>query len=172
MTDTKLKRKAKQIAVLVEMGIITVDQVKRKVKPQFYQDYVLPLLEERYIPLTYLRIYGGIGDLIKVDIASALVDIENYLAMAEGNNFKILAKLNSQIKGTTITADQLHQEMFKKFTKAQQKIKYYSKAYPVAVKILGLSMGERFKIFSKFVPEKPIPSGTTKLYNLIKGVKL
>ena len=83
MTNAKLKRKAKQIAVLVEMGIITVDQVKRKVKPQFYQDYVLPLLEERYIPLTYLRIYGGIGDLIKVDIASALVVIENYLVAVE-----------------------------------------------------------------------------------------
>ena len=81
MTNAKLKRKAKQIAVLVEMGIITVDQVKRKVKPQFYQDYILPLLEERYIPLTYLRIYGGIGDLIKVDIASALVVIDNYLAV-------------------------------------------------------------------------------------------
>ena len=83
MTDTQLKRKAKQIAVLVEMGIVSVDQVKRKVKPQFYQDYVLPLLKERYIPLTYLRIYGGIGDLIKVDIASALVVIDNYSAMAK-----------------------------------------------------------------------------------------
>lgn len=83
MTNAQLKRKAKQIAVLVEMGTITIDQVKRKVKPQFYQDYVLPLLEERYIPLTYLRIYGKIGDLIKLDIASALVAIDDYLAMAE-----------------------------------------------------------------------------------------
>ena len=83
MTNAQLKRKAKQIAVLVEMGIVSVDQVKRKVKPQFYQDYVLPLLKERYIPLTYLRIYGGIGDLIKVDIASALVVIDNYSAMAK-----------------------------------------------------------------------------------------
>ena len=83
-----------------------------------------------------------------------------------------MANLNSQIKGITITADQLHQEMFEKFTKAQQKIKYYSKAYPVAVKILGLSIDERLKTFSKFVPKKPIPSGATKLYNLIKGVKL
>ena len=83
MTNAKLKRKAKQIADLVEMGIITVDQVKRKVKPQFYQDYIFPLLKERYIPLTYLRIYGGIGDLIKVDIASALVVIDNYLVAAK-----------------------------------------------------------------------------------------
>ena len=83
MTNAQLKRKAKQIAVLVEMGVISVDQVKREVKPQFYQDYVLPLLKERYIPLTYLRIYGGIGDLIKVDIASALVVIDNYSAMAK-----------------------------------------------------------------------------------------
>ena len=172
MTNAKLKRKAKQIAVLVEMGIITVDQVKRKVKPQFYQDYIFPLLKERYIPLTYLRIYGGIGDLIKVDIASALVVIDNYLVAAKWNSFELLANLNSQIKGITITADQLHQEMFEKFTKAQQKIKYYSKAYPVAVKILGLSIDERLKTFSKFVPKKPIPSGATKLYNLIKGVKL
>ena len=83
MTNTQLKRKAKQIAVLVEMGIVSINEVKRKVKPQFYQEYVLPLLEERYIPLTYLRIYGGIGDLIKVDIASAFVDIDNYLAVAK-----------------------------------------------------------------------------------------
>ena len=78
MTNAQLKRKAKQIAVLVEMGIVSVNEVKRKVKPQFYQDYLLPLLQERYIPLTYLRIYGGISDLIKVDIASALVNIEKY----------------------------------------------------------------------------------------------
>ena len=83
MTNTKLKRKAKQIAVLVEMGIVSVNEVKRKVKPQFYQDYILPLLKERYIPLTYLRICGSIGDLIKVDIASALVVIDNYLVAAE-----------------------------------------------------------------------------------------
>ena len=83
-----------------------------------------------------------------------------------------MANLKSLLKGTTITADQLHQEMFEKFKEAQQKIKYYSKAYPVAVKILGLSIDERLKIFSKFVPEQPIPSGATKLYNLIKGVKL
>ena len=83
MTNAQLKRKAKQIAVLVEMGIVSVNEVKRKVKPQFYLDYVLPLLKERYIPLTYLRIYGGIGELIKVDIASALVDIDNYLVAAK-----------------------------------------------------------------------------------------
>lgn len=82
-----------------------------------------------------------------------------------------MANLTNLLKGTTITADQLQQEMFKKFTKAQQKIKYYSKAYPVAVKILELSIDERFKIFSKFVPE-PKPDGATKLYNLIMGVKL
>lgn len=171
MTNTKLKRKAKQIAVLVEMGIVSINEVKRKVKPQFYRDYVLPLLEERYIPLTYLRIYGGIGDLIKVDIASALVDIDNYSAAAEWNDFKILANLRNLLKGTKITADQLQQEMFEKYMKAQQKIKYYSKAYPIAVKVLELSIDERLKTFSKFVPE-PKPSGATKLYNLIKGVKL
>ena len=83
MTNAELKRKAKQIALLVEMGIVSVNEVKRKVKPQFYLDYVLPLLKERYIPLTYLRIYGGIGDLIKVDIASALTVIDNYLVAAK-----------------------------------------------------------------------------------------
>lgn len=83
MTNAQLKRKAKQIAVLMEMGIVSVNEVKRKVKPQFYLDYVLPLLEERYIPLTYLRIYGGIGDLIKVDIASALIVIDDYSAVAK-----------------------------------------------------------------------------------------
>ena len=171
MTNTKLKRKAKQIAVLVEMGIVSVNEVKRKIKPQFYLDYVLPLLEERYIPLTYLRIYDGISDLIKVDIASALTVIDDYLSIVELNDFKNLANLRNSIKGTTITADELQQKMFEKYTKAQQKIKYYSKAYPVAVKILGLSLDERIETFSKFIPE-PNPDGATKLYYLIKGVKL
>ena len=171
MTNTKLKRKAKQIAVLVEMGIVSVNEVKRKVKPQFYQDYLLPLLKETYIPLTYLRIYGGISDLIKVDIASALTVIDDYLSIVEWNDFENLANLRNSIKGTTITADELQQKMFEKYTKAQQKIKYYSKAYPVAVKILGLSLDERIETFSKFIPE-PNPDGATKLYYLIKGVKL
>ena len=171
MTNTKLKRKAKQIAVLVEMGIVSVNEVKRKVKPQFYQDYLLPLLKKTYIPLTYLRIYGGISDLIKVDIASALTVIDDYLSIVEWNDFENLANLRNSIKGTTITADELQQKMFEKYTKAQQKIKYYSKAYPVAVKILGLSLDERIETFSKFIPE-PNPDGATKLYYLIKGVKL
>ena len=83
-----------------------------------------------------------------------------------------MVNLRNLLKGTTITADQLNQEMFEKYKKAQQKIKYYSKAYPVAVKILGLSIDERLKTFSKFVPEKPIHSGAIELYNLIMGVKL
>ena len=66
MTNTQLKRKAKQIVLLVEMGRITPEQVKRKVRPQFWNDYVLPLLRENYIPLMYARIYAGylaFGDL-------------------------------------------------------------------------------------------------------------
>ena len=66
MTDTQLKRKAKQIALLVELGLITPEQAKRKVRPQFWNDYVLPLLRENYIPLMYARIYAGylaFGDL-------------------------------------------------------------------------------------------------------------
>ena len=121
--------------------------------------------------MTYLRIYGGISDLIKVDIASALTVIDDYLSIVELNDFKNLANLRNSIKGTTITADELQQKMFEKYTKAQQKIKYYSKAYPVAVKILGLSLDERIETFSKFIPE-PNPDGATKLYYLIKGVKL
>ena len=44
MTNAQLKRKAKQMVMLIEMGRITPEQVKRKVRPQFWNDYVLPLL--------------------------------------------------------------------------------------------------------------------------------
>ena len=66
MTNAELKRKAKQTVMLIEMGRISPEQVKRKVRPQFWNDYVLPLLRENYIPLMYVRIYAGylaFGDL-------------------------------------------------------------------------------------------------------------
>lgn len=62
MTDAKLKRKAKQMVILIEMGRITPEQVKRKVRPQFWNDYVLPLLRENYIPLIYTS-YLAFGNL-------------------------------------------------------------------------------------------------------------
>lgn len=67
MTNAQLKRKAKQMVMLIEMGRISPEQVKRKVRPQFWNDYVLSLLKENYIPLMYARrIYAGylaFGDL-------------------------------------------------------------------------------------------------------------
>ena len=139
MTNAQLKRKAKQIVILIEMGRITPEQVKRKVRPQFWNDYVLPLLWENYIPLMYARIYAGylaFGDLrkwIKNEINFARLDIRDYQEAVEKNMFEELADLESNIWNETITADQMRQSMEKQFKEAQQKIKYYYKTYPMIV---------------------------------------
>lgn len=148
MTNAQLKRKAKQIAVLVEMGVVTIDQVKRKVKPQFYQDYIFPLLQEKYIPLTYLRMYGAdLQSAISADILAAQQYIRIYKILEKDNKaFKELADVHnalSRLEGsnTTTTADQIHQEMQKGLTEAQQKIKFYYETFPTLVKTI-ISTGE------------------------------
>ena len=147
MTNTQLKRKAKQIVLLVEMGRITPEQVKRKVRPQFWNDYVLPLLRENYIPLMYARIYAGylaFGDLrewIKNEIKFARLDMRDYQEAVEKNLFPDLADLESQFNDKPITADQMRQSMEKQFKEAQQKIKYYYKTYPMIVNDL-ITKGE------------------------------
>ena len=47
--------------------------------------------------------------------------------------FEELADLESQFDNIPITADQMRQSMEKQFKEAQQKIKYYYKAYPTMV---------------------------------------
>ena len=140
MTNAQLKRKAKQMVMLIEMGRISPEQVKRKVRPQFWNDYVLPLLREKYIPLMYARIYGGylaFGDLrewIKNEINFARLDIRDYQEAVEKNIFEELADLESQFNDNIpITADQMRQSMEKQFKEAQNKIKYYYKTYPTIV---------------------------------------
>lgn len=139
MTNAKLKRKAKQMVMLIEMGRITPEQVKRKVRPQFWNDYVLPLLRENYIPLMYARIYAGylaFGNLrewIKNEINFAKLHIRDYQEAVEKNLFPDLADQESQFNDTPITADQMRQSMEKQFKEAQQKIKYYYKTYPMIV---------------------------------------
>ena len=139
MTNAQLKRKAKQTVMLIEMGRISPEQVKRKVKPQFWNDYVLPLLKEKYIPLMYARIYAGylaFGDLrewIKNEINFARLDIRDYQEAVEKNLFEELADLESQFEDIPITADQMRQSMEKQFKEAQNKIKYYYKTYPMIV---------------------------------------
>ena len=147
MTNAQLKRKAKQMVMLIEMGRITPGQVKRKVRPQFWNDYVLPLLRENYIPLMYVRIYAGylaFGDLrewIKNEINFARLHMREYQEAVEKNLFPDLADLESQFNDIPITADQMRQSMEKQFKEAQQKIKYYYKVYPMIVKDL-ISTGE------------------------------
>ena len=147
MTNAQLKRKAKQTVMLIEMGRITPEQVKRKVRPQFWNDYVLPLLRENYIPLMYARIYAGylaFGDLrewIKNEINFSRLDMRDYQEAVEKNLFPDLADLESQFDNIPITADQMRQSMEKQFKEAQQKIKYYYKAYPMIVKDL-IAKGE------------------------------
>ena len=139
MTNAQLKRKAKQMVMLIEMGRITPEQVKRKVRPQFWNDYVLPLLRENYIPLMYARIYAGylaFGDLrewIKNEINFARLDMRDYQEAVEKNMFEELADLESQFDNIPITADQMRQSMEKQFKEAQNKIKYYYKTYPMIV---------------------------------------
>ena len=139
MTNAQLKRKAKQMVMLIEMGRITPEQVKRKVRPQFWNDYVLPLLKEKYIPLMYARIYAGylaFGDLrewIKNEINFSKLHIIEYQEAVEKNMFSDLADLESQFNNTPITADQMRQSMEKQFKEAQNKIKYYYKTYPMIV---------------------------------------
>lgn len=139
MTNAQLKRKAKQMVILIEMGRITPEQVKRKVRPQFWNDYVLPLLRENYIPLIYARIYAGylaFGDLrkwIKNEINFSKLHIREYQEVLEKNMFEELADLESQFEDIPITADQMRQSMEKQFKEAQQKIKYYYKTYPMIV---------------------------------------
>lgn len=138
MTNAQLKRKAKQMVMLIEMGRITPEQVKRKVRPQFWNDYVLPLLRENYIPLMYARIYAGylaFGDLrewIKNEINFSKLHIREYQEAVEKNMFEELADLENQFNDT-ITADQMRQSMEKQFKEAQNKIKYYYKTYPTIV---------------------------------------
>ena len=139
MTNAQLKRKAKQTVMLIELGRISPEQVKRKVKPQFWNDYVLPLLRENYIPLMYARIYAGylaFGDLrewIKNEINFARLNIREYQEAVEKNLFPDLADLESQFNDKPITADQMRQSMEKQFKEAQQKIKYYYETYPTMV---------------------------------------
>lgn len=139
MTNAQLKRKAKQMVILIEMGRITPEQVKRKVRPQFWNDYVLPLLRENYIPLMYARIYAGylaFGDLrkfIKMEINFAKSDIRDYQEVVEKDMFEELADLESQFEDIPITANQMRQSMEKQFKEAQNKIKYYYKTYPMIV---------------------------------------
>ena len=139
MTNAQLKRKAKQMVMLIEIGRITPEQVKRKVRPQFWNDYVLPLLWENYIPLMYARIYAGylaFGDLrewIKNEIKFAKLHIRDYQEAVEKNMFPDLADSESQFDSIPITADQMRQSMEKQFKEAQNKIKYYYKTYPMIV---------------------------------------
>ena len=139
MTNAQLKRKAKQTVMLIEMGRITPEQVKRKVRPQFWNDYVLPLLRENYIPLMYARIYAGylaFGDLrewIKNEINFSKLRIKDYQEAVEKNMFPDLAEHENQFNDTPITADQMRQSMEKQFKEAQQKIKYYYETYPTMV---------------------------------------
>lgn len=147
MTNAQLKRKAKQIAVLVKMGIVTIDQVKRKVKPQFYQDYILPLLRE-YISLTYLRMYSAdLQSAISADILSAKQYIRIYKLLEKDNKaFKELAEIHNALNrvegnNTIETANQIRQSMQKGLTEAQRKIKFYCEAFPSLVKTI-ISTGE------------------------------
>ena len=141
MTNAQLKRKAKQTVMLIEMGRITPEQVKRKVRPQFWNDYVLPLLRENYIPLMYARVYGSLRDWIKKEIEFSKLRIREYQEVVEKNMFAELADLESQFEDIPITEDQMRQSMEKQFKEAQQKIKYYYKTYPMMVNDL-IAKGE------------------------------
>ena len=133
MTNAQLKRKAKQTVMLIEMGRISPEQVKRKVRPQFWNDYVLPLLKEKYIPLVvaarFSIAYGKIEDAIRIRISLDKSTIESFRESVKKDLFEELADLERHY-GDNITADQMRQSMEKEYIEAQERIKYYYKAYP------------------------------------------
>ena len=133
MTNTQLKRKAKQIVMLIEMGRITPEQVKRKVRPQFWNDYVLPLLKEKYIPLIFGIAFGSIKDAIRIHISLDKSTIEHFREAVEKDMFEELADLESRFNDKPITADQMRQSMEKDCKAAQERIKYYCETYPSIV---------------------------------------
>lgn len=163
MTDAQLKRKAKQIALLVELGLITPEQAKRKVRPQVWNDYVLPLLKREYIPLTVARAYQVFGilnrikytipeDWIKTELVFANFTMKKCQEAIVDNSIKDLAVLTGQITEKPTYKDYIMDIVNKTFNEAQAKTNYYTRKYPkIAADVFGTGLGKKFKPSNEFL---------------------
>ena len=163
MTNAQLKRKAEQIALLVELGIITPEQAKRKVRPQVWNDYVLPLLKREYIPLTVARAFQVFGilnrikytipeDWIKTELTFANFTMKKCQEAIVDNSIKDLAVLTGQITNKPTYKQVLEDIVNKTFNEAQAKTNYYTRKYPkIAADVFGTGIVKRFKPSKKFL---------------------
>ena len=163
MTDTQLKRKAKQIALLVELGLITPEQAKRKVRPQVWNDYVLPLLKKEYIPLTVARAFQVFGilnrikytipeDWIKTELTYSNFIMKKCQEAIVNNSVEDLAVLTGQITNKPTYKQVLEDIVNKTFNEAQAKTNYYTRKYPkIAADVFGSGVVKRFKPSEKFL---------------------
>ena len=162
MTDTQLKRKAKQIALLVELGLITPEQAKRKVRPKVWNDYVLPLLREEYIPLIVARAFQVFGilnrikyttpeDCIKTELAFANFTMKKCQEAVVDNSIEDLAVLTEQITNKPTYKQVLEDIVNKTFNEAQAKTNYYTRKYP---KLAADVFGTDVRVVKRFKPSK------------------
>ena len=163
MTNAQLKRKAKQIALLVEIGLITPEQAKRKVRPQVWNDYVLPLLKREYIPLTVARAYQVFGilnrikytipeDWIKTELVFANFTMKKCQEAIVDNSIKDLAVLTGQITNKPTYKDYIMDIVNKTFNEAQAKTNYYTRKYPkIAADVFGAASVKKFKPSNEFL---------------------
>ena len=162
MTDTQLKRKAKQIALLIEIGLITPEQAKRKVRPKVWNDYVLPLLREEYIPLIVARAFQVFGilnrikyttpeDCIKTELAFANFTMKKCQEAVVDNSIEDLAVLTEQITNKPTYKQVLEDIVNKAFNEAQAKTNYYTRKYP---KLAADVFGTDVRVVKRFKPSK------------------
>lgn len=163
MTDAKLKRKAEQIALLVEIGLITPEQAKRKVRPQVWNDYVLPLLKREYIPLTVARAFQVFSilnrikytipeDWIKTELVFANFTMKKCQEAIVDNSIEDLAVLTGQIIEKPTAKDYIMDIVNKTFNEAQAKTNYYTHKYPkISAEVFGTAAVKRFKPSEKFL---------------------
>ena len=163
MTNAQLKRKAKQIALLVEIGLITPEQAKRKVRPQVWNDYVLPLLKREYIPLTVARAYQVFGilnrikytipeDWIKTELVFANFTMKKCQEAIVDNSIEDLAILTGKITNKPTYKDYIMDIVNKTFNEAQAKTNYYTRKYPkIAADVFGTGLAKKFKPSNEFL---------------------
>lgn len=163
MTNAQLKRKAKQIALLVEIGLITPEQAKQKVRPQVWNDYVLPLLKREYIPLTVARAFQVFGilnrikytipeDWIKTELTFSNFIMKKCQEAIVDNSIKDLAVLTGQITNKPMAKDYIMDIVNKTFNEAQAKTNYYTRKYPkISAEVFASGVVKKFKPSNEFL---------------------
>lgn len=163
MTNAKLKRKAEQIALLVEIGLITPEQAKHKVRPQVWNDYVLPLLKREYIPLTVARAFQVFGilnrikytipeDWIKTELVFANFTMKKCQEAIVNNSLEDLASLTGKITNKPTYKQVIADKVNEIFNEAQAKTDYYTRKYPkISAEVFASAVVKKFKPSEKFL---------------------